>query len=252
MKKRITALIVLIASLVSLLTSCSDDAKSLIEKADKALLNTAYKLEVSADFSCDSYYYEDIFKASSIDFDVYVDRNKYQMDLSVMGVNMDITIIDSTAYYEMEALGQKVKMKSSLDDKQMEELMGESAMEFSPLSFKEITIEKRGIRTALICKSLDSQELEKYIEKTIDEYETIFKAANISLEVSDINFNIILDADGKYEDITLSMKYTFNVSGKNVEVLVNMEYEFEYDESKRISPPSDSYKYEEVDFDDIF
>ena len=67
--------------------------------------------------------------------------------------------------------------------------------------------------------------------------------------------NVNLDAtiaDGTYENITISMVQKYNVAGEKFEADAKIIMDFDYENAKEITAPSDADKYTLVVFDKLF
>lgn len=248
--KRILSVFLVAVMLVCSLASCgSDTATELVEKADKALLNTPYKVDMSMNMESDNQDYSEMFESMALDTEMYIDGEKFAISLNMYGTAIDMSCVGNTLYATASVSGQTVsKVKATMTDVQREEVLGDamgSANELMPVDFESIKMEKNDEgQTVITCTNLKSDVLQDYIEEVSAEYE------GMELVIDNIKLIAIIDG-GKYHSITVSMDYSFDILGESVDVAVGVSMNFDYEAGKKITAPEDADTYEEMDYDDI-
>ena len=248
--KRILSVFLVAVILVCSLVSCGGDtATALVEKADKALLNTPYKLDMSMSMESDNQDYSEMFESMAIDTEMYIDGEKFAITLNVYGTELDMSCVGDTLYAKASVAGQSVsKVKATVTEAQREDVLGDtvgSANELMPIDFETIKMEKNDEgQTVITCTELKSEVLADYIESVSAEYE------GVELNIDNIELIAILEG-GKYHSITVSMDYSFGIMGESIDVAVGVSMSFDYEAGKKITVPEDADTYEEMDYDDF-
>ena len=101
--KKILAFLMIAVLLCTMLVSCDEDAQTLLEEADAALLENPYKLTVKMNFECDNEEIGEYLSMMNLEVPVVVDGKNMSMDMSmdVMGETMAAVIVvyDKVLYY---------------------------------------------------------------------------------------------------------------------------------------------------------
>lgn len=249
--KRLISLLLVIVMLVCALTSCSTSPQAIVEKADKALADTPYKLDVDMDLEADDKYLE-MLSALDIKQTIYMDGTNFETTLDlgalipgVEGVDMKTTLThyDSVAYLNVSVFGFPIKNKAQLESVDVEELLGSvGMMDIGALDFDSLAIEKEGDAGLVVkCTNIKADKLTEFSKEIGGED---FSIENVNLDATIV--------DGKYKNITVSMVYKFDVSGEKFDVDAKMTMDFDYENAKEITAPADKDQYNEVNFDKLF
>ena len=250
--KKILAFVMALAMMCGMLMSCDESAEALIEKADAALQEAPYTMTLKMNFECDNKEMSDILSMMNVEVPVTVDGKNIAMDMSmdVMGyeVNTDVKIVDAVMYYNMNMMGQNVKMKCTLTDTQYEEFMAKSNMQMpvSPENFAELKVEKKDGKKYIACGGITDDGLKLLNDVMKDALESTGGKA----EVKDITYGITL-ADGKYESMDMSCTYAVTVAGETYNVSMTVGTDIAYGDVAEITVPSDADSYQEVNFSEL-
>ena len=105
--KKILAVVMTLVLMCGMLVSC-ENAESILAKADEALTEAPYKLNMKLNFECDNEELNQIFSLMNMDIPVSVDGENLAMDMSIdiMGVSASskMVVADKVLYYDMEAM----------------------------------------------------------------------------------------------------------------------------------------------------
>lgn len=250
--KKLLALVLALILVCGMLTACGDNAKSMLKKADAALQKAPYTMTVKMDFESDDAELDKIFSAVNMEIPVTVDGKNLAMDMN-MGVSGNtvkakITLVDMVMYFDMEAMGQRVKMKAAMDEDEYEEFMEESNTEMmvDPDDFGKLTVETKNGKKYIACGEISEEGLDELNEMMEDS----LKATGGKATVSDVKYGVTLN-DGKYESMELTCVYSVTVNGKTNNVTFKANMEYDYDDAAKVTVPADADTYKEADFDDI-
>ena len=250
-KTRVLALLLVLAAMLTALSSCGLTPTSAIANAEKALTKAPYKIEMEMDLTCADKTYASIIEAMNTEMTMFVDGDNFQMGVSATGVDMTVTYVDGTAYSSMSAFGQIVRQKATLTEEQKAEFLekngasvGVDAIDFGSLS---MTKDEDGDKI-ITCTELPEEALNELMESTLGD----MGAGEISMTAKDVKMTIELD-DGKYDTVTLTLTYVMTVAGETVEIGARIELEYDYgDDAKTVTAPKDADTYETADYEDIF
>lgn len=250
----IALMIAMIAMSACAFASCEAvSAASAIEKADKALTKGPYTVTMSMDFECDNAQLNAIFDAMTMEFPVTVDGDNMQMNMSMdimegVSTSVNMTVVDKVLYYDMDIMGQAMKMKATLNEEEYKEFIEENSAEMpiDSASFETLTLETVDGKQVITCSGITDDgitELNKILADSLT-------AMGADAAVGDISF-VLTIADGKYESMALTVSYSVTVAGQTYTVSMTMNAKYTYAEVAPITAPADADKYEEVNFDEI-
>ncbi len=240
--KRLISLLLAIVMLAFALTACSSSPQAIIEKADKALANTPYKLDISVEFDGDENYLE-MISAADIKSTIYMDGTNFESKLDIMGITATLTHADGVAYLGMSFLGFPIKTKAEVNSSEIDELLKyASVSDLGALDFDSLAIEKKGDAGLIVkCTNIKADKLTEFSKE--------FGADNFTIDNVNLDATIV---DGRYENITISMVYKYSESGRTVDIDAKMTMDFDYENAKEITAPADKDQYSIVDFDNLF
>ena len=250
--KKILSLLLALALACCMLVSCDETAEKIIEKADAALLNTPYEMTMKMNFECDDDELNEYFSMMNMEIPVTVDGKNLAMEMSMemMGYSADCEIIvaDMVMYYNIQMLGQSIKMKATMNESQYNEFIEENGAEpmFKPEDFGKLTVESKDGKKYIACLEIDDEALSELNDIMADSME----AFDAKTSVSDVTYGVTLN-DGKYESMDLTCVYSVTVDGETVNVTLNLGVEFSYDNVGKITAPSDADAYESMNFGDL-
>ena len=247
--KRIIALAISVAILVCMLVSCSGvSAAQMVEDADKALLNTPYKLDMDMEVTCNDKEFSKYFTDFNIDSEMYVDGQNCQMKLNIAGLGMDVTCVENDAYCIISLFGQDVKMMASVTEEQRSEifdLANSVDTNLGVVDFDNVSMSENDKGQFVItCTGLKIEAVDKYIEQ----YEL---GDDTDVSIDDITVEAVIE-DGKYVSMSVIAECEYEFSGKAVVCEMKTVMEFDYESAKKIKAPSDANAYTKVDFDELF
>lgn len=246
--KKLLVLIVSIALMLSLLASCGAlTAAQAISKADAALLENPYKLDMEMKMSCDDTKYKKYFTNFNIESETYVDGQNCQMVLDFGLMNMDITCVDNEVYCILSLFGMTSnKMKAELGEDDFDELMGMtggstvSAVDFESMSM----VKDENGNYVITCTNLNATVLNEYVKE--------FEIDGASVSLSDITLEAVISED-KYSKITVSADCAYTIGSEKVVCEMTTCMSFDYEAGKTIIAPTDANTYTVVtDFSKLF
>ena len=249
--KKILALVLTLTMICSMLVSCAN-VESMIAKADAALQEAPYTINMKMNFECDDKKLSSIFSAMNMEFPITVDGKDIAMDISMemMGYSADVKMIvaDMVMYYDVNVLGQSVKMKATMTDEEYKEFAEENNTEMAvkPEDFGKLTVETKDGKKYITCSEISEEGLEELNDVMKKTLETV----NGKAEVSNVAYTIILNK-GKYEAMDMTCSYSVTVGGETFKVTMKMNAEYSYDNVAEITAPQDAGKYQEVKFSDL-
>ncbi len=249
--KRITSALLALVLVVCMftLTSCEEDAKTLLENAAKALTETPYIMTMKLDFTSDNAEVNEVLGMMNMEIPVTIDGENLYMDMSVdvMGqsVSTKMTLVDKVLYYDISLAGISQKMKATLSDSELAEFMGKQSVEM-PIDysqFAELTAEVKDGKTIITCSGI-TDEGKKALN---DEMAATLEALGGSVELENLSYTLTLE-DGKFEAMDLSCTYTVSIEGETVSTTMNMGTTFKYEDVDPITVPADADSYSSVDY----
>lgn len=249
--KKILSLTLILILLCGTLISC-DNAKSLLNGADRALEKAPYKMTMTMDFECDNELVNTALSAMNMEIPVTVDGKNIamDMDMSMPGytATAKVTVFDMVMYYDISVLGQNVKMKATLNEEQYEDFMDENNTEmmFDPEDFGTLTVETKGDKKYVACGELKQEGLDELNDMIKDALAGIGGAAS----VSNVSYDIVLN-DGKYESAEMVCIYSVTADGETFNLTFRLTVDFSYDNVASIAAPANPDSYEEVDYDEL-
>lgn len=256
MKKIISVvlLIAMIAMSTCLFASCEAvTAASAIEQADKALAEAPYTVTMSMDFECDNAEMNAIFDAMTMEFPITVDGNNMKMNMSLdimegVSTSINMTVVDKVLYYDMDVMGQAMKMKATLNEEQYKEFLEDNNTEMpvTPENFATLTLETVDGKQVITCSGITDEGLTE-LNKVLSDSLT---AMGADAAVGDISF-VLTIADGKYESMALTASYSITVAGETYNVAMTSNAKYSYENVSPITAPADADKYTEMDYDDL-
>ena len=246
--KKFLALILVLSLICCTLVAC-DTPQSLIEKANAALQNEPYQMTMKMEFSSDNKDLNEIFSIMNMEVPVTVDGKNIAMDMSmdIMGTSAGVEVIvaDMMMYYNIEVMGQQVKMKATMNEEQYKEFMAENNTEMmvNPEDFGELTVEKKDGKKYIACAKISNEALEELNEMM----EEALDAVDGKAAVKEVSYGVML-ADGKYETMDMTCVYTVTAGGETYTVTFKLGAAFTYDSVAKITAPADADQYQRVDF----
>ena len=250
--KKILAFVMTLALLCGMMASCHEDALSLIENANATLQEQPYEMTMSIVFSCDDPTINSVFSAMNMEIPVTVDGKNIAMDMSMnisgYSANINVIIADMVMYYDMNLMGQSVKVKANINDNQYKELMEESGTDImlDPKDFGELTVESKNGKKFIAC----GQITEEGLDKLNDIIDSSLDSINGEASVSEVTYGLTLNG-GKYEAMNLSCVYSVTAYGETYNVTLELGAEFSYDDVSEVKAPADANTYQSMSYDDI-
>ena len=254
MKKIIALLLVVVMAAFSLASCAELTAAEMVADANKALEGGRYKATAKISVDCRNDKYSEainqIFAAGLDDMEFYFDGKNFQtaisMEMMGFSISMDMSVVGNTVYY---AMGD-VKMKATATPEQIEEViesMNSTDEMLDTSDFSEMTkVEKDG-KTYITCTAYDTEKLNELIEDAEDMYESL-SATDVSVD----NVKLIATIkDGKYEELAMSMLYSFKIGNETIEIAMTVGMTFDFDAGKEITAPADADSYQSVSFDEL-
>ena len=249
----IALLIAMLAMSVCAFASCEAvTAASAIEKADKALTEAPYTMNLAMNFSSDNAEVNSMLEVMNMEIPMTIDGDNVAMSMAVetsgMKISLDMTILGSTLYYNMDFLGQSMKMKTTMTEEQYKDLMEDSntEMPINATNFETLTLETVDGKQVITCTGITAEGIEALNEIMNESVSDMGAEAAIG----DISF-VITIADGKYETFDLKVTYAVTVEGETITSTLAMKATYGYQDVKPITAPADADTYEEVDYEDI-
>lgn len=245
--KKFLALILVLTVMCGMLAAC-DTPQSLLEKAEAALQNEPYQMTMKMEFSSDNKDLNEIFSIMNMEVPVTVDGKNIAMDMSmdIMGTSAGVEVIvaDMVMYYNIELMGQQVKMKATMNEEQYKEFMEENNTEMmvNPEDFGELTVEKKDGKKYIACAKISNEALEELNEMM----EEALDAVDGKAAVKEVSYGVML-ADGKYETMDMTCVYTVTAGGETYTVTFKLGAAFTYDNVAKITAPADADQYQSVD-----
>ena len=253
-KRFLAMLLVVVMAMVALASCAEASCAELIADADKALAGGRYKATAKVNIDCKNETYGEtinqLFAAALGDMDFYIDGDNFATDMSIdmpgFSVSMSISAVDNVVYYSMG----EIKVKASADKEQLKELMGEINSTEEMLDTDDFVdlskVEKDG-KVYITCTSYNNEKINELLDEAEDMYGAL-NATNIAID----NIKLVATLkDGKYEDITMSMLYSFNVDSEAIEVEMSVSMLYDYEAGKEITVPADASSYKDVSFDEL-
>ena len=249
--KRILAVVIALVLMCGMLVSC-ENAEAILEKADAALLSAPYKVIMKFDFECDNEELNEVFSLMNMEVPVTVDGKNIAMDMSMdiagTTASSKMIVADMVLYYNIEAMGQVMKMKTTLTDEQYEEFMDDSNTEMiiEPDDFSEFTIENKDGKKVIACGKISDEALED-LNELMDES---LGVGVVDASVNELSYSITI-SDGKYDAIDMSCSYSVTSEGETYNVTLNLTAKYSYEGVERVTVPADADSYQEWNYTDI-
>ena len=249
--KKLLALVLTLALLCGVLAGC-DNAKTMLEKADAALLEAPYTVTLKMSFETDNEELNKVFSIMNMEIPVTVDGKNIAMDMNmdIMGITTEAKVIvaDMMMYYDIQVMGQNVRMKATMNEEQYKEFMEDNnaQMTVNPEDFGELTVETKDGKKYIACGKISEEglkELNGVIEDSI-------KALNAKATVSDVTYGVTLNG-GKYESMDMTCVYSVTVGNETCTVTFKLGAEYTYDNVEKITAPADADKYQSVDYGEL-
>ena len=259
--KRIIAFLLVVSILTLSLTSCTKDAGELLERAESALADKPYTVDVEINYRCNDseireifnqigttetkLYYKDgnVMASSSISIDVENER---------YGFNYLYTVIDDVLYlsqsYTVGSFTNTSKTKALIDEERRATLISDlmAVGGVSASDFSSVTVAKIDGERVVLCTGI-SEEMQISLEKAI-----ISQLENTAQSVKATDIEMRIEFDGKrYDSITVDCDYEIVFDGNRYQLGMTVEFDFDYDEYFDIVIPADVSEYESRDIDQI-
>ena len=251
--KKILVLVMALALICGMMVSCNN-AQSLLEKADAALEKEPYGITMKMSFECDNEELNQVLSLMNIEIPTTVDGKNIAMDMSMdmMGYTFGTKVIvaDMVMYYDMELMGQNIKMKATMDEEQYQEFMAENntQMMIKPEDFGELTVETKDGKKYIVCDGI-SEEALKALNGMVAE-NLVGEGIDGEATFVDVTYCVTLN-NGKYESMDMICVYSLTVAGVSCNVTFNLSAAYSYDNIAEITAPADADEYEELSFGDL-
>ncbi len=249
--KKFLALMMTLAMMCGMLVSC-DNAQSLIDKAIAAMEKEPYAMTMKMNFECDNEELNEMFSLMNLEVPATVDGENIALDMSMdlMGytIGIDVIVADKVMYYNMDMMGEIIKMKSTMNEEQYQEFMANNNTEMAvkPEDFGKLTVETKDGKKYISCDEISEDALKVLNDIMVDALADVDGEAT----VSDIAYTITLN-NGKYESMDMTCTYSITVAGETFNVTFDMSAVFSYDNVAEITAPADADAYEEVSYSDL-
>lgn len=249
--KKIIALVLMLILTCSMMVSC-DTPQSILQNADAALKNEPYKVTMTMNIESDNSELNEALSMMNMEIPVTVDGKNIALDMSVdifgYVANSKIIVADMVMYYDVNMLGQSIKMKSKMSEEDYQEFIknNNTQMILSPSDFESLTLESKDGKTYISCTDITSDGLNEIKDLMQGYLGDIASHADIS----NIKFGVTID-DGKYDSMDLSCVISITENSETYSVTLKLSAEFSYDDVSRITAPSDANDYQEMDFEDL-
>jgi len=249
--KKLFIFVVALVLLCSTLVSC-DTPYLILYKADAALEEAPYVMTVKMSFESDNKDMNDLFSAMNIEIPITVDGKNIGIDMNMdmMGytANAKVTVVDMVMYYDMEILGQNIKMKATMDKDQYQDFLNENNTKpmINTESLGKLTIESKNGKKYIICDEIGDDG----IKALNDMVEKSLQPLGASAAIDDILYQVTISND-KYEAMDMTCTYFITAAGETCTATLRMSTEFSYDNVAKITAPADADNYQETSFENL-
>lgn len=253
--KKIVSVALIAAMLVMSLCMASCEvasAAAAIQKADKALTEAPYTVTMSMDFECEDSTLNAVFDAMTLEFPITVDGENVSMNMSteVMGIKAGITmtVVDKVLYSNTTVANQSIKAKATLSDAEIESFMKDNNTDLpiTAENFENLTMETVDGKKVITCAGITDEGLTAMNALLSDS----LTALGAEAAVGDLSMTVTI-ADGKYESMALTARYSVTVAGETHTVAMTMNAAYSYDDVQPITAPADADSYTEVSYSEI-
>lgn len=259
--KRIISLSLALAMALSL-ASCTKDYAKAKKKADKALGEKAYTVEVDFDFECADEEAKGIFEQlEAAQTKLYFKDGKIKTNNSISidygeGKTLfktSYTIVDGVVYSYMnyaidDETPREIKSKAYATADDIDTILGELIFigKLSGSDFGESTKGKLDGENFIVYASA-SDSAKVILEEAMASQ---LEGASDSVELTEARMTVEIE-NGKYDTVSVECTYSITLQGKAYTVDAEIELEFNFDESFEISTPADASEYGTTDIDNI-
>ena len=214
----------------------------LTDKADKALENTAYSVEVRVKYDSDDEEMLDAIKSfSNPSMRIYVDGDKFRgtMDLKHNGVKNYITytFVDGVLYTEFNENGNTVQNKQTMGDSDkaaLKESFGAGA-NVGTEDFENLSVQSLGKVSVIRCDTIKDDALIALVNSLKAE----FAAAKLTADVALKNATLDIEIDGgKYNVVILTCEYYIITPVDSYSIKMTHSSKFTYDDDFEIVAPA--------------
>lgn len=232
--RKIIGVILVLTLLVCSFASCQKKKpEDVIDKADKALDNTKYVVDVTIEYSSDDENMKNaIGSFSKPSMKIRVDGDKFQgrMDLKLDGADNYIiyTYVDGVLYTEWCENGKTVQNSEALgsaDKSALSESYGAGA-NVGINDFESVSIKSSGKVDIITCDKIKNDALNSLVNSLESEFALVGFDASVAIKDAKLEIEV---NDGKYQSTTLTCLY-FISEGENT-YSVNMTYSCNFDYS---------------------
>ncbi len=251
MKKTFVLLLILAIS-VSLLSSCVFSDYLDLEKADAALREAPFKVEMSFNYETDNEEVATVFDAMSSEIPFIIDGDSmyYDMTYQIYGydIGVEMTFIDGTIYMHSQALGTEQRKKATLSEEEILQFKADNSasMPVDYFKFEEVETETKDGKKIITLSNITTDGLEDLKEAVA----AAFEGTDVSMTVDDISYIITLK-DGKYEQMDLACTYTVSASGESITIRMTATMKYSYEDIAKITAPTDAADYTSVSYSEI-
>ena len=241
-KKIIVAVLILTLFVCSFASCQKKKPADLVDKADKALENTAYALDVTIAYSSDEDNMANAIAAfSKPSMKIYVDGNKFQgrMDLKYNGANnyVTYTYVDGVLYTEWSENGKIVKDSETLDDADKSSLTNSygAGANIGIDDFDNVSLKSSGKVDVITCDTIKDDALNSLVNSLKSEFALAGFDANVAIKNATLEIEI---NNGKYNNTTLTCLYFISEGENTYSVEMTYSCKFNYDADFEIVAPN--------------
>ena len=239
--RKIIGAFLILTLLVCSLASCKKTPEKLIDKADKALENTAYVVDVKVEYSSEDDGMESAIAAfSKPSMKIYVDGDKFygRMDINFDGMKnyVSYTYVDGTLYTEWREDSETVQNKQQLGDADkstLTESYGAGA-NISPDDFEKVSVKSSGKVSVITCETIKDDALIALVNSIESEFEAAEFNADAALKNAKLEIEV---ENGKYNVTTLTCLFYITTPVDTYSVEMNYSCKFDYDTKFEIVAP---------------
>ena len=240
--RKIIGAVLVLALFICSFASCQKKSEDVLEKADKALENTAYAVDVRLEYSSED---EDVKAAidsfSKPSMKIYVDGDKFQgrMDIKLNGEKNHITYtyVDGVLYTEWRENGKTVQNSETLGDADksvIAESYGAGA-NVSTDDFESVSIETSGKMSVITCETIKDDALIALVNSLKSELALAGFNANVALKNAKLEIEV---NDGKYNITILTCLYYITTPVDTYSIEMKYTCRFDYDAEFEIAAPN--------------
>lgn len=265
--KKIITVILSIALVFSLLTSCNKNKaenktlEEVVKEADEARASDAYLLKVKVDYSAENEDVAGIFEQlERVDINIsFKDGSvKAVSDMSIDYGEGDTrfvttyTAVDGVLYLDMSySFGNAfdaIKNKASMKDDTLDLLLAKTSLVggLKVSDFASTSMEQKNGKYVITCSDVSTEQIIA-LEKTLSSQ---LEGSSETVKATDVKMSVEVE-DGKYDKLTVYCTYDVTISGDVYPVSMAVELDFDYLSYVEITAPQDVTEYSTVNAEDI-